>query len=164
MRRISKDASDGFHFLTLTVAKWLYIFDRHDRWRILADALEHARKNKGVEVCAYVFMLNHIHMIVSASDAAAFVRDFKRHTTREMCESIAAHEPGLLPQFSEGDGKFRLWKESNAPVRVDSFKLMGQKARYIENNPVKKGYVARPEHWLWSSACPDSPVRVMRDW
>ena len=164
MRRISKDAPDGFHFLTFTVRRWFYIFDRHDRWRILADALAHARENKGVEVCAYVFMLNHIHMIVSASDAAAFVHGFKRHTARKILDNIAAHEPDLLPLFAAEGGGFRLWKESNAPVRVESLELMRQKARYIENNPVKKGYVVRPEHWLWSSACPDSPVRVTRDW
>ena len=164
MRRISQDAPDGFHFLTFTVDKWFYIFDRCGRWRILAEALEHARQSKGLEVCAYVFMLNHIHLIVSVADAAAFVRDFKRHTTRELRRNIAAHEPNLLPLFTGADGEFRLWRKSNAPVRLDSFSLARQKARYVENNPVKKEYVARPEHWLWSSACPDSPIPVQRNW
>ena len=120
MRRISKSAPDGFHFLTFAVKNWYYIFDRHDRWQILADALEHARANKSAAVCAYVFMLNHIHLIVSAPDAAVFVHGFKRHTTREMRKNIAAREPKLLPLFMEPDGAFRLWRESNAPVRVES--------------------------------------------
>ena len=164
MRRIPKDAPGGFYFLTLTVKNWYYIFDRCNRWRILADALEHARENKKVEVCAYVFMLNHIHIIIATPDAAAFLHGFKRHTTRELRKNIAAHEPNLLPLFAEKNGGFRLWKESNAPVRMDGLELFCQKARYVENNPVKKGYVARPEHWLWSSACPDSPIHVTRDW
>ena len=163
MRRIPKTAPGGFYYLTLRVRNWYYIFDRHNRWQILADALNHARERKGVEVCAYVFMLNHMHMIVSAPDAAGFLRDFKRHTTREIRANIIAHEQGLLPLF-ERDGVFGLWSESNAPTRIESESLMMQKARYIENNPVEKRYVSAPEHWLWSSASPHSPVPVDRNW
>lgn len=30
--------------------------------------------------------------------------------------------------------------------------MMLQKLEYIHNNPVRRGWVASPEHWRWSSA------------
>lgn len=89
--RISADLNSGTYFLTLTVQRWYYLFDRHNRWSILADSLRCCIDHKGLELNGYVFMLNHLHIIVTSPDMAGFLRDF------------------------------------------------------IHENPVRKGYVARPE-------------------
>ena len=162
MAHIPKDASGGAYYLTFVAQRWHYIFDRHGRWQILADALAWMQRHRGLQVHAFVFMLNHLHLMASSPDAAGFVRDYKKWTSARIRDNIATHEPSVMKLFMDARGDFHLWKKSNAPRLIESEKFFRQKTAYIENNPVVKGYVARPEHWLWSSANPDSPVKIVR--
>ena len=42
--------------------------------------LNYCQKQKGLKLYAYVFVLNHLHIIASSPDTIAFVRDFKKFT------------------------------------------------------------------------------------
>ena len=158
--RISKEMKSGVWFVTPTVWNWYYVFDRHERWPILAESLNWLMEHRGMTLHAYVFMLNHIHIIFESEDAIACLRDFKRHTSRMIRNNISETEPRLLPLFDNGGG-FRLWKEDNQPKWIETERFYEQKVRYIHNNPVVKGYVQRPEYWKWSSANPDSPLKTI---
>ena len=79
---VHKNHNSGFYFITPTIRNWYYIFDRHDRWQIIADSLIHCQKHKNLDIYAYVFMLNHLHMVVRSDDIFGFLRDFKSHTSR----------------------------------------------------------------------------------
>jgi putative transposase len=157
--RVNRQQNDGAYFITPTVRSWYYIFDRHDRWDILAGSIRHCQKHKGLEVYAYVFMLNHLHMIVRSPDVAGFLRDFKHYTAYALQKNIAATEPNLLDLFMENN-KFSLWKQDNKPIGIETEEFFLQKSAYICFNPVRKGYVERPEYWRWSSANPNSPIAV----
>lgn len=157
--KISKELNSQAYFLTFTVKHWYYVFDRHDRFQILCDCIKYCQKNKGLKIYAYVFMLNHIHLIVCAPDMIAFVRDFKKFTSNEIQKNIIATEPDILKLFL-ADNKFEFWQKTNMPENIESDKFFLQKANYIHNNPVRKQYVASLEHWLWSSANPESMIKV----
>ena len=158
--RISRELNDGVYFLTPTIWNWYYIFDRHDRWSILANSLLWFQKNRQLKIHAYVFMLNHLHLIVSSQDVAGFLRDFKKFTSKELRRSLAEHEPNVLPLFVSDGGSYHFWKADNKPMRIESPKFYRQKLDYIHQNPVKKGYVMEAAHWKWSSANPDSLIVV----
>jgi REP element-mobilizing transposase RayT len=162
--RISIENSSSVHFVTLTVSNWHYVFDRHGRWQILADSLRFLQDNRGLRLRAYVFMLNHLHMIVNAPDTAACLRDFKRHTAHEIRRNMEQKERGLVKLFMDTDGAFRLWKPDNKPRIIETERFFLQKLNYIHFNPVRKGYVAHPEYWLWSSANPLSPLKTEPVW
>lgn len=157
--KISKELNAQTYFLTFIVKKWYYVLDRHERFKILSDSLQYCQKHKGLKIYAYVFMLNHVHFILSAPDFTAFTRDFKKYTSGEIKKNIAATEPGLLKLFLTGD-KWSFWQKTNMPKIIESEQYFLQKASYICNNPVRKQYVASPEFWFWSSANPNSPIRV----
>ena len=70
--RVSTDLNSGTYFLTLTIQRWYYLFDRHNRWGILADSLCYCIDRKGLELNGYVFMLNHIHLIATLPDMSGF--------------------------------------------------------------------------------------------
>ena len=55
--RISKELKGEIYFVSLTVQKWYYIFDRHERWEILLKALQYYQKNNDLILYAWVFML-----------------------------------------------------------------------------------------------------------
>ena len=152
--RINKDAKYGIYFLTLTVKRWYYLFDRHNRWEILLDSLKYCQKNKGLKIYQWVFMLNHIHLIVKSEDAAGFVRDFKTFTSKELKKNILATEPNLLKLFEE-DGRYQFWQKTNMPELITSEAFYLEKARYLQHNPVRKGYVRKAEYWVYSSANKD---------
>ena len=99
--RINKEWKSGIYFLTFTIKRWYYIFDRHDRWEIVLDSLKYCQENKGLRIYHYVFMLNHIHLIVGSDDMIAFVRDFKKFTSKKLKINIADAEPNILKLFVE---------------------------------------------------------------
>jgi putative transposase len=54
--------------------------------------LAYCRKEKGLIICAYVIMSNHIHMIVRTEGELTLsevLRDFKKFTSRQILEAIA---------------------------------------------------------------------------
>ncbi len=161
--RIHKGNEDCFYFITPTVQNWYYIFDRHNRWQIISNCIQFCQKNKGLEVYAYVLMLNHLHLIIRSPDAAGFLRDFKKFTSRELIKNIRETEPRILELFKTEDGGYSIWKEDNQPKILEEEKFWNQKENYIHNNPVVKGYVMVPEHWRWSSANPYSEIKV-KNW
>lgn len=97
-------------------------------------------------------MLNHVHLIASSPDCAAFARDFKSVTAHKLRKNLAATEPTILDLFRKPDGGFQFWQAGNAPKAIETEAFFLQKLRYILENPVRKQYVTQPEHWYWSSA------------
>lgn len=160
IKRIDKNCTDRFYFVTPTVWNWYYLFDRHARWEILADSLHYCQQHKGLMIYSYVFMLNHIHMILQSPDVAGFLRDFKRYTTTQLRKNIETHEPNVMELFVDRKREYCIWKEDNQPKIIENEAFLLQKMQYIHNNPVMKGYVLQPEHWKWSSANPHSPIKV----
>jgi hypothetical protein len=41
--------------------------------------------------------------------------------------------------------------------------MYDQKVSYMHTNPVEEGLVTLPEHYAWSSAHPDSPLRMFEE-
>jgi REP element-mobilizing transposase RayT len=64
----------------------------------------------------------------------------------------------LLHYFAKAaknDGKgsdFKIWQEGSHPEAIESGEFFDQKLNYLHENPVRKGYVTRPEDWVYSSA------------
>ena len=46
----------------------------------------------------------------------------------------------------------QVWQEGFHPQRLMSDRMMLQKLEYLHLNPVRRGMVASPEHWRYSSA------------
>ena len=158
--RISKELNDSMYFITFTVKGWCYVFDRYNRWDILVESIKYCQENKGLKIYSYVFMLNHLHFIFQSPDAAGFIRDFKKHISFELMKNIKETEPSLLRFFKNKNGKYNFWEKTNMPKLIETFDFFWQKKQYIEYNPLKKGYVADPEHWIYSSASSLNTIEI----
>lgn len=152
--RINRELRQEIYFLTFIVKRRYYLFDRHNRWDILLDSLRYCQKNKGLKIYHWVFMLNHIHVIAKCMDMIGFTRDFKTFTSKELRKNILATEPNILMLFEE-NGNYQFWQETNMPELIANEKFYLQKATYLEQNPVRKGYVRAAGHWVYSSANKD---------
>lgn len=160
-RRVATELNTSTYYVTLTVARWYYLFDRFDRWQILADSLRYCQEHKALQLNGYVFMLNHLHLIVTSPDVAGFLRDFKRFTSKQLKQNIETHEPRILSLFIDEAGQYQFWQNTNAPKKIENPAFYRQKLNYIHENPVRKNYVEKPEYWQWSSANPNSQVSVV---
>jgi REP element-mobilizing transposase RayT len=49
------------------------------------------------------------------------------------------------------DSDFQVWQEGFYPKQIIGDDMMIQKITYIHMNPVKRGYVDKPEDWCYSS-------------
>lgn len=161
-KRVAEDLNDRMYFLTFTVRNWYSVLDRHGRFDVLLNSLRFCQEQKGLKVFAYVFMINHLHLIIGSPDIAGFIRDFKRHTAQKIISNLKEAEPKVAKLFVNEEGKYELWKKTNMPILIESEHVFEQKKNYIEHNPVRKQYVALPEHWFFSSASPFNTLRISR--
>ena len=58
-RRVATELNAGTYYLTLTVQRWYYLFDRYNRWRIMSDSIRYCQDNKGLELNGYVSCPEH---------------------------------------------------------------------------------------------------------
>lgn len=155
----------GVHFITFAVVNWVDVFSRQVYRDILLESLKYCQINRGLNVHAWVVMTNHVHLIVSSSenDLSDILRDFKKFTSAHILKtikdsSVESRKDWMLNLFREAgkwnarNGGFQFWQQDNHPIELYSGKFIWQKINYIHENPVCAGMVAKPEHYLYSSA------------
>lgn len=104
------------------------------------DALQAAIDATGVVLHAYVFMPNHVHLLVTPPEPSAPARTMRRIGARYVRYVNATYaRTGTL-----WEGRFR-----SALVETDRYLL--RCIRYIELNPVRAGLARGPEGYRWSS-------------
>ena len=155
---------EGTYFLTLTVVNWIDAFSRRRYRDIVVDSLKYCQKNKGLEVFAFVIMTNHIHLIVRClnGNLSAVIRDFKSYTAKLILESIAeeteSRREWMLKMFefsasrNKRNEKYQFWRHENHAEELECNEIIDQKINYIHENPVKAGFVANAEDYIYSSA------------
>ncbi len=86
------------------------------------------------------------------------LRDLKSFTAMQIIEQLqAARREWLLNQLryyraAHKPNEYQVWQEGSHPQAILDDAMMRQKLEYLHNNPVKRGLVASPEHWRYSSA------------
>ena len=126
------------HFLTFSC------YHRHPKFTnatardTFVSALERVRENYGLCIYGYVVMPEHVHLLVSEperSTLAQAIKSLKQGVARRL--ALRAADSFWQARYYD----FNVWSE----------KKFVEKLRYIHRNPVKRGLVARPEDWPWSS-------------
>lgn len=155
----------GLYFVSFATVNWIDIFTRQLYFNVLAESIDYCRKEKGMELYAYCFMTNHIHFIFRSAndDPSGLLRDFKRHTSKKVIETIQnnsqeSRKEWLLWMFERAGkknattSKYQFWQHHNKPIELWSEKVIKQKIDYIHNNPVECGFVMHAIDWKYSSA------------
>lgn len=86
------------HFLTFQVVKWVDVFTRKEYKDIVIGCFDFCRKKKGLELCAYVIMTNHIHLIARAKEPQRLwdiIRDFKKFTANQLLPLLQSSAESL---------------------------------------------------------------------
>jgi len=147
------------HFITCTILHWIPIFTRVETTQIIFDSLKYLQKNSNLKIFAYVILENHLHLIVQSDDLTKDITRFKSFTARQIIDYLKANNvKTILDQLHfykkthKTDREYQLWQEGIQPKLIQGEQMMRERIDYIHNNPVKRGYVDKAEHWRYSSA------------
>ena len=154
----------GVYFLTPTIIHWIDLFTKEDYRHIIIDSLKYCQKEKGLIVHAYCIMPSHVHLIISSSGDPLenIVRDFKKHTSREIIKTLErvneSRTEWLMNAFRKSaerikrNSNYKVWQDGNQPKLLETIEFTQQKLEYLHNNPVMAEIVDEPEHYRYSSA------------
>ena len=148
---------DKPHFMTVTVLHWIPVFTRPETVSILLDSLRHLM-SQGMKVHAYVILENHLHLLAQSPELDKDVAKFKSYTAQQLIKWLTERKAKtVLDQLvfykkaHKDDRAYQFWQEGVHPELIQDEVMMRQKVEYIHQNPVKRGYVDRAEHWRYSS-------------
>jgi len=161
----------AIYYVTLTVVGWIDIFTRKEYVYEIINNLIYCQKNKGLEIYAYVIMSNHLHLIMRTNigTLGELLRDFKSFTAKQIIKMVEdnqqeSRQEWLICMFKYFGKRqhqdYQFWQHTNHPIELYSAEVIRQKINYIHNNPVKCGFVACPEHYLYSSANELSEIKI----
>jgi putative transposase len=165
-RKYAIKDQDDIYFVTFTVIYWLDVYTRDLYRDVFYDSVKYCQQEKGLEVFAYCIMTNHIHLIIrktGENSLSDIIRDLKSFTSRHTRKAIEGnlHESRRdwfiwmmkrAGMKNERNKDFQFWMQNNHPIALISNEMFDQKLDYIHYNPVKAGFVEKPENWIHSSA------------
>jgi putative transposase len=101
---------------------------------------------------AIVILPDHFHMIITPKHADEYphiIRTIKQHFSKHCLAVDYAH----LSQSSsrEKKGYSLIWQKRFYEHTIRNEKDLIEKMQYIQNNPVKHGYIAEVNRWEYSS-------------
>ena len=129
--------AETLHFITFSCFQRLpFLSDPHSK-SVVETALEETRSRHNARIYAYVLMPNHVHLLINEPPSILldqFLKSFKQAASRKL----------------KGDRK-RFWQARYYDANIGGEDARQEIIRYIHRNPVKRGLVARPHDYPWSS-------------
>jgi putative transposase len=134
----------------------------NDAWRErLARCIDAAGQQTGFELAAFVFMPEHVHLLVVALSSEPAIDRYLAFTKQPFSKSIRELLDGnkspladrLTVEERPGKFCFRFWQEGPGYDRnLKTPNSIEAAIDYIHMNPVRRGFVATAVDWKWSSA------------
>lgn len=158
------------HFITCSCYRRLPLLGTARRRDLFLTVLEQVRRRYRFVVVGYVVMPEHFHLLLSepqertpSTAMQALKLGFAR---RVLAEAKRRRNPAQADLFDHSPQ--HVWQKRFYDFNVWTERKRIEKLRYMHRNPVKRGLVASPELWRWSSfrayALGESgPVKV-NDW
>ncbi|HVU88843.1 MAG TPA: transposase [Pirellulales bacterium] len=133
--------------------------DRSRQWFV--EAVSRARERLEFNVWAYVIMPEHCHLLVYPRNQdysiSRILSAIKIPVSRRARAYLEAQAPDRLHAMLDcqpnGRVDYRFWQRGGGFDRnLSEPRAIYQTIDYIHANPVRRGLVAKPSEWRWSSA------------
>jgi putative transposase len=143
------------HFITTSCFQRRPLFGTPRSRDLFLEVMEHIRERHHFVIVGYVVMPEHVHLLFTEPERgnpslvlAALKQTFAHRLLRELRAKTGAQTD---PLFSTPVALGHVWQRRFYDFVVFSEKKRVEKLRYMHRNPVLRGLVQKPEHWLWSS-------------
>lgn len=130
--------SGAFHFITFSCFHRLPLLVRPGTYSVFEAELEATRIQYQFVVSGYVLMPEHVHLLVNEPGVATLataLQVLKQKTSRKLKQV----------------GESQFWQRRYYDFVVPCEAKRVEKLSYMHRNPVKRGLVAEPAEWRWSS-------------
>ena len=129
--------AESLHFITFSCYHRLPYLSGPESKHVIETILERTRLRHEARVYAYVLMPEHVHLLINEPPnilLAQFLKSFKQTTSRKL--------KGSREQF---------WQDRYFDRNISGEEARSEVLQYIHRNPVKRGLVASPGQYEWSS-------------
>ena len=149
------------HYITCSCYQRKPFLGSASRRDLFLKIFEEVRQKYEFQVVGYVVMPEHIHLLIGEPDdrsVAVAMQVLKQRMARQCLARGRS-------RFVEDAAPPPFWYPRSYDFNVFSQKKVAEKLDYIHWNPVKRGLVASPEQWGWSSyryyaLGEDGPVKI----
>jgi putative transposase len=159
-KAVRKNIAGHVHFSTFSCYQRLPLLT-NELWRHwLAESIAHSRKELQYDLWAYVFMPEHVHLLLRPRKEKYSISEYmlhaKKRVARRIISSLKDSASPLLEKLKvtgrDGAVTYRYWQPGGGhDLNIWTMAKAIEKAQYCHNNPVKRTLVKSPEHWRWSS-------------
>ena len=166
------------HFLTFSCFERRQFLKNERSLLWLSESLGRACQVHQYSLWAYVFMPEHVHLLIKPERSEDHVSDFLNSVKKSVTNKAMTYmETSAKPESAweqfwdvQGNGRrvFRFWQRGGGYDRnICSVEELREKLEYIHRNPVTRGLCESPDQWRWSSAAyyegnEAGPVQVTR--
>jgi REP-associated tyrosine transposase len=124
----------------------------------LLEAIARTRQKYPFTLWAWVIMPEHVHLLLQPADSvrvASILQSIKQPVAQRVVRWAREQRHPMLKSMrasSHGAVCHRLWQPGGGYDRnLRSVRDVHEKIAYIHANPVRRGLVAHPRDWPWSS-------------
>ncbi|TWT39888.1 Transposase IS200 like protein [Phycisphaerae bacterium RAS1] len=159
--RKARDEPGHAHFLTYSCYRRLPLLSRGRTRRWVIDARERARREHDAALWAYVIMPEHVHLLLCPLRPRYEMRHILAALKRPIATAAKAYllEHGQAAWLDRLTVRyptrevFRFWQPGGGiDHNIFQQKTVAAVVEYIHANPLRRGLVAHPTDWSWSSA------------
>ena len=153
------DTAGQAHALTFSCYRSRPFLAQERMCQWLAEAIDAARRRHSFDLWAYVFMPEHVHLVVYPRredySISRILLAIKQPVSRRAIHYLKSHQPQELESMATGQQSrpYHFWQKGGGYDRnITRVDTLVQTVKYIHHNPVRRGLVATPEQWRYSSA------------
>jgi len=130
------------HFVTFSCYHRQPYFKAIETFDLFLECLEEMRRRFEMCVYGYVIMPEHVHLLLSEPTRTTLA-DALHFLKLSFAKRLRSRRPTEKPAS--------FWQKRYYDRNVRDYREFVVKLRYLHRNPVKRGLVASPEEWKWSS-------------
>jgi len=143
--------ANHLHFITCSCYRRLPLFRSAPSRDMFLAVLEATRQRYRFVVVGYVVMPEHVHLLISEPEVgtpSTVMQVLKQRTARALLPKQKPCDPS---PFENSPDCPSFWQTRFYDFNVWTNRKRVEKLDYMHFNPVKRGLVAEPGDWNWSS-------------
>jgi putative transposase len=148
------------HELTFTCYHQIKFFQKERTCRWLTESIEVARNKLKFDLWAYVFMPEHVHLIVRPQNPeysiSTIIQKIKEPVGRKAIKYLKQENPDWLSRIETQENnrsRFHFWQKGGGYDRnITEPGTLMKMIDYIHQNPVRRELCEQAREWKWSSA------------
>lgn len=144
-------------YITCSSYKRLALFQNDAIKDRFVQHLRMAQEDYGFRLYAWVLMPEHFHLLLRPEDPTLTItpimQRLKAGFAKRVIDRWRELDAPILPRITDASGAVRFWQHGGGYDRnIYSDSELLEKIAYTHLNPVRRGLVATPADWAWSSA------------